>query len=201
MKVTWRLIAKSISAGIAIGIGGAAYLSTGNPWVFSIGLLMVCYFGLNLFTGKVSYFDGKDLPAYLVMWLYNTIAAYLMGILIAACKPELVEKASSMAATKLGEGAMIIHLAILCNIMIYVAVETRSHLSGPFSFISGVLLIFATTIFVICGFEHCIANAFYFGVAGVFSFKMAFFLLINAFWNAVGGIIAHRLIFMRSEHV
>ena len=114
MKVTWKLVTKSIAAGLAIGIGGTAYLSTGSPLVFSIGLLMVCYFNLYLFTGKISYFNGSGLPAYIVMWFYNTLTAYLTGVLMAACKPEIVNKANELAATKLNRNALsLISLAIL----------------------------------------------------------------------------------------
>ena len=106
-----------------------------------------------------------------------------------------------MATTKLSEGLELVPLAILCNIMIYVAVEIiRRSATNWRSAHVVVGVIFATTVFVVCGFEHCIANAFYFGVAGVFSLGMIKFLIVNAFFNAIGGIMAHRLIFKEDKH-
>ena len=50
---------KGIYAGIVIGIGGIAYLAIQNKivgsFIFSVGLLTVCMYSLNLYTGKVGY--------------------------------------------------------------------------------------------------------------------------------------------------
>lgn len=196
-------INKSIAAGIAIGIGGTAYLATGNPWIFPIGLFMVCYFGLNLFTGKVCYvLDSVKFPGLISMWFFNTLAAYLTGLVIAACKPGLVEKARGMVEVKLNESFSIIPLAFLCNVLIFVAVDTYRisdtvYPKGYKGLILPIGLIFATATFVACGFEHCIANAFYFGVAGEFSGSALLFLLANTIWNLIGGVAAKELLFKK----
>ena len=49
---------KSILAGIAIAIGAYINLKIGGiagAVLFSVGLFLVCNFGLNLYTGKVGY--------------------------------------------------------------------------------------------------------------------------------------------------
>ena len=50
---------KGIYAGLMIGIGGTVYLSVENTiigsFLFSIGLLMICMYGMNLYTGKIGY--------------------------------------------------------------------------------------------------------------------------------------------------
>ena len=49
---------KSILAGIAIAIGAYINLKLGGiagAIFFSVGLFLVCNFGLNLYTGKVGY--------------------------------------------------------------------------------------------------------------------------------------------------
>ena len=127
MKVlTWTFISKSIAAGIAIGIGGTAYLMTDNPIFFSIGLFIVCFYFLNLFTGKVCYagygYSKVIKPlGYVAMWFLNTLSAYLTGLVIASSKPAVVEKAKRMVEMKLNEGLSIIPLAVLCNILIFIA--------------------------------------------------------------------------------
>jgi xanthosine utilization system XapX-like protein len=52
------LINKSIAASLLIGLGNYALLKLGNPIgpvIFALGLLGVCYMGLNLFTGKCGF--------------------------------------------------------------------------------------------------------------------------------------------------
>lgn len=178
------IILNSILAGIAIAIGGTAYLITGYTWLFPIGLFIVCFYNLDLFTGRICYISGKDsIFKYPVIYLFNTISAYISGKVIAFCKPDLVEKAIRITQTKLAENYRLIPLAILCNICIFVAVDSYKRTNG-----NPLGLIFATTVFVACGFEHCIANAFYFGLASEWSKLAVLFLITNAAWNAIGGM-------------
>ena len=44
------------------------------------------------------------------------------------------------------------------------------------------------TVFVICGFEHCVANMFYFTVGKAWSANTVLFLLIMTLGNSVGGV-------------
>lgn len=185
-----KLIVSSILAGIAVSIGGIAFLATGNPWFFPIGLCIVCFYNLHLFTGRICYFRKRNhnLHEMLMMYICNAAGAYLTGRIVALAKPIMSEDAAALASRKLAEGFGMIPLAILCNVMIFVAVDTYRRTKTV------VGVIFATAVFVACGFEHCIANAFYFGMAQLFSGKILVFLLANGLWNAVGGICAKRLL-------
>lgn len=202
-----KLIIGSTLAGIAIAIGGTAYLRTEKAWLFPIGLLIVCMYNLPLFTGRICYYNGKAIQNFLLIYVFNTISAYLCGMAIGWAQPILYDKTFSMVQAKLSEGWKLIPLAILCNVLIFVAVDSFkegqnflgvSKLSGEVQNFSGkrqnfLGLIFATTIFVACGFEHCIANAFYFGLIRELTAKSVLYLLANAGWNACGGILAYRL--------
>ena len=57
-------ILKSFLAGVAIALGGYVYLSCENKYVgaflFSVGLLTVLYFGLNLYTGRIGYVFSQN---------------------------------------------------------------------------------------------------------------------------------------------
>ena len=44
-------------------------------------------------------------------------------------------------------------------------------------------------VFILCGYEHCVADMFYFTVAGVWSLDTLLRLLIITLGNAVGGVI------------
>lgn len=190
LNVNWnKIIQSSILAGIAISIGCVAYLSTGYAWLFPIGLFIVCFYGLHLYTGRICWAKPYEWLVLGTVYIWNTIAAYIMGIIMYYTKPGLVEKAETLVMNKISEELAIVPLAILCNILIYVAVDSYKktrHWLG---------LIFATTIFVACGFEHCIANAFYFGIGHNVCniWQTISFLVFNAFWNSVGGLLAYHL--------
>ncbi|MCD8045811.1 MAG: formate/nitrite transporter family protein [Clostridiales bacterium] len=44
-------------------------------------------------------------------------------------------------------------------------------------------------VFILCGFEHCVADMFYFSVAGVWSGQAVLRLLVISAGNAVGAVI------------
>jgi len=48
-------------------------------------------------------------------------------------------------------------------------------------------------VFILSGFEHCVANMFYFAMAGKFSLSMLVFIIVNTLGNSVGGILANRV--------
>ena len=184
-----RIIYGGLAAGVAIGIAGLAYLKTGSAWVFPIGLFMVCFFSLYLYTGRICYAKLEDTRDLILMLLCNFIGAALVGIFAHFNYPELAQKATELAAVKLNEGWWVIPRAILCNIMIFTAVHSWKTLSKPNDIIG---LIFATAVFVMCGFEHCVANAFYFACAGTYEIGVIWFLLLNALGNTIGGLAAYR---------
>ena len=181
-----RTFIKSLSGGFIIGLGGAVFLSQENKFLgalmFSLGLLAICVTDQYLFTGKVSYTSDK---LFLVNVLIgNYIGATLIGLCLHCLKPEYVEKASDICAKKAAEGFLVIPLGILCNILIYLAVE--GYKKGQ-----TILLILCVMAFILCGFEHCVANMFYFAVAGMVS-KVPF-ILFNVLGNAIGGVIVYQI--------
>ena len=75
-----KLIVSSALAGIAISIGGIAFLVSGQAWMFPIGLFMVCLFELDLFTGKVSTVERlSSVPNLIIMVVANMAAAMMTG--------------------------------------------------------------------------------------------------------------------------
>lgn len=186
----------AVLAGVSISIGGTVYLSMENKAVgallFSVGLFTVCTFGLNLFTGKVCYWPGKGLAygGWLVLvWLGNLVGAELTGLLMRATRAgaALAEKAGGLCATKLGDSLVSIFiLSVFCNILIYIAVENyrgNPHEAGKY-----LGIVFGVIVFILCGFEHCVANMFYFAVANVWSGKTVLYLLVMTLGNTVGGL-------------
>ena len=50
-------------------------------------------------------------------------------------------------------------------------------------------LFFPVMCFVICGYEHCIANMFYFGAANMLNLQSIVYLCIVIVGNAIGGML------------
>ena len=186
----------SILGGAVIGIGGVAYLSIDVKIVgalfFTVGLFTVCVNGYNLFTGKVGYiFENK--PSYLgflgSIWLGNLVGTVLVGSAVRMTRiATIVHKAETVSAAKLDDNLMSIFiLAIFCGIMMCIAVD--SFKNNPHEFGKYLGLIFGVTVFILCGFEHCIANMFYFTVANVWSPKALLYIVVMTVGNGVGGVI------------
>ena len=184
-------------AGIAIALGGTVFLSVDNKIIgavaFTVGLFCVCTMGFSLFTGKVCYALDND-KAYaanlIIIWLGNLAGTFLTAWVLSLTRiaPTISEKATALAETKLSDGLLSIFiLAIFCNIMIYIAVDGFKN--NPHELGKYLALFFGVVVFILCGFEHCIANMFYFSVAGAWSARTLLYVLVMTAGNAVGGLI------------
>lgn len=192
-----KTFAYGVLAGICIAIGGTVFLSSDNKVVgavfFTAGLFTICTFGFNLFTGKVCYVFERDkdyaidLP---IMWLGNLCGAWLTAALESLTRsgPALTEKALKLAETKLNDSVLSIFiLAIFCDILIFIAVDGFG--KNPHELGKYLSLFFGVIVFILCGFEHCVANMYYFAMAGVlFKGKTLLYVLVMTLGNAVGGV-------------
>ena len=187
-------------AGFVITLGATAYLSLESTMagalMFTVGLFAICSFGWNLFTGKVCYSFGKG-PRYIgflaVVWISNFAGAAAGGALIRLTRLEgVVSRAQAVAPTKLDDGLLSVFvLAIFCNVLIYIAVEGYRSIENSLGRYLAVF--FGVTVFVVCGFEHCVANMYYFTAAGAWSGEAIVFILVNTLGNALGGLLVPAL--------
>ena len=193
---------KSVLAGICIGIGGALYLSVNGgvigSMLFSIGLILVLFMDFHLYTGKVPYlrYSIDSLPKtsrnILILVIGNIIGASGLGIILSFVKPEIRETAIRLCYMKLSEKWMVIPLAILCNVMIFFAVEAYKRQTDAVAIM--IMVTLCVMAFILCGFEHSIANAFYFAAARMFDLEMILYLLLNVIFNGVGGVLICKLV-------
>ena len=185
-------IINSVLAGMCISIGGYAFLLSENKVIgsllFSIGLFLICTNGYNLFTGKVCYITSIRSVLYVfIVLVFNLIACFAAGRLTRIMNPALIQVANTVAAKKMGELPLqIFLLAIMCNVLIYFAVNSFRMGLDPIAKYLAIIL--CVVVFINCGFEHCIANMYYLSVAD-FNIKAVEFLNINIIGNAVGGIL------------
>jgi len=186
----------SVLGGVCIGIGGTVFLSCENKvtgaLLFCLGLFTICTFGFNLFTGKVGYVFEQPLPYtgfVLSVWLGNLVGTGLVGYAVRATRiAGIAEKAEALCQAKLNDDLLSIFiLSILCNILMFIAVDGFKNNPHELGKYLGIFL--GVSVFILCGFEHCVANMFYFSVANVWSAKTVLYLLVMSVGNAVGGVL------------
>jgi len=194
---TLKTFVYGVLAGVCIAIGGTAFLSVDNKVLgalfFTAGLFTICTFGFNLFTGKVCYVFERDRAYALdlpVIWLGNLLGAWLTAAAerLTRVGPALAERAAALCQTKLADGlGSIFVLSVFCDILIFIAVDGFG--KNPHELGKYLSLFFGVTVFILCGFEHCVANMYYFSVAGMWSGKTLLYVLVMTAGNALGGVL------------
>lgn len=153
----------AILAGICISIGCVVNLRVGGvagAVLFAFGLTTVVYYGLKLYTGTAGFIRRQGDWSMLVMVLIgNIIGCLLTAWLIGYAQPDCIEPAAKILAGRLVKGPFACFLlAIGCGFIMTTAVEfARKGKMLP--------LIFGVPVFILCGFAHSIADAFYFLVS------------------------------------
>ena len=182
MKERVILINKSIAAALLISLGNYALLKLGNPIgpvIFSLGLLGVCYMGLNLFTGKCGFLIADKIKPFdlLLILVFNLIGVYIFGLIYSITDPVVFENAVAKVLTWEVSWAFFIK-SIICGIIMYIAVYMYKK-GTPLGIIYGIPL------FIFCGFQHCIANIITMGAARMWSWS----ILICILGNFVGSLL------------
>lgn len=188
---------KSVLAGIMIGIGGTIYLSLDNKVVgaslFGIGLFMIVIYGFNLYTGKIGYlvdnFNFKYIKMLVITLIGNFIGTFFVGYILKFTRiySLIHDKAKLLVDVKLDDSLIsILILAFFCGILMYLAVNTYKE-NKDISKYLGVFL--GVIVFILCGFEHCIANMYYFSVADAWNLNTLLYLLIMILGNSLGGML------------
>ncbi len=191
-----KTLVLAILAGLCIGLGGTVYLSVDNPVVgaalFSIGLLTILAFGFNLFTGKVGYaLDNKlsYVGTLMLIWLGNLIGTGAIALLMSFTRAydKLAAKVETIVAAKLGDSLLSVFLlAIGCGMCMFIAVDQYKKQHNT---VKALFVIFPVMVFILCSFEHCIANMFYFILAQSFTLKTLIYLVVMTLGNSVGGLL------------
>lgn len=196
---TLQNIVNGILAGIMIAVGGCVFLAcygdgsmlnkTIGAFFFSIALLCICYKGYSLYTGKIGFIpekhDGEAFSVLLWGLLGNLIATVALGYALRAAIPSIGQAADAICIAKLNQGWwQTLIRGIFCGILMYMAVSIYRDKKT----IAGIL--FCVPVFILAGFEHSVANMFYFGAAGMFfSMDAIIYLAIVVAGNTVGGML------------
>lgn len=192
---TLHTFVSAMVAGSLIGVGGATFLSCENRVVgavfFALGLLTIVTRGLCLFTGKAGYLVGQkaDYLGFLaVVWLGNFAGTGLTALLLRATRfVARQELAAALWQTKSADslGSLFI-LGIFCGLLMFLAVDGYRTAENPVAKV--VLVIFCVVVFILCGFEHCVANMFYGWFALCWTPDTLMRLVVISVGNVVGGV-------------
>lgn len=182
MKKYLELVNKAIGASLLIGLGNYALLKLGNPIgpvIFALGLLGVCYMGLNLFTGKCGFLfaDKIKITDLLIILVVNLLAGYAIGLAFSVTDKEVMVNAIAKVSTWNISLSFFIK-SVLCGVIMYIAVYMYKK-GTPLGIIYGIPL------FIFCSFQHCIANVITLGVARTFDWS----LLICVLGNFIGSLL------------
>ena len=187
-----KSFAESICAGILIAIGGSVFLACENriagAVLFSVALLCICYKGYYLYTGKVGYLveshRAADITALLIGLFGNLVTACLLGSVIRYAVPGIGRAAETLCPGKLEQSFLQTLLrAMFCGVLMYLAVSIFRDKKTP------IAILFGLPVFILSGFEHSIADMFYFGASGTVNGRVVFFVFTAVLGNSIGAVI------------
>lgn len=197
-----KIFLNAILAGLFIGIAGTVCMAVPNPvmgaFLFGFGLLTIVSYGFKLYTGAIGYLaiQGKNAPRYLVelllIWLGNLMGCFAVGQLVRQTRsfPAFAERVSAVCAAKAGDSITSwLILSFFCGILMYVAVETFKRKEELPSLVRTAVLFLCVAIFILSGYEHCIANMYYFSAADAWSWKALGAIGVMTLGNSLGGML------------
>ena len=180
------MVSKSTLAGLLISLGATAFLTVDNKIVgallFSIGLTAVILLEANLYTGKIGYVNSKaKLISATLILIQNLLVALVCGLIFYSTKNNICENLWLNKLTK--SWYEFLFDSIGCGICIYLSVELYKKTGSIFVIVLGVL------VFILSGFEHCIADIFYLSASMSFDLKSILYILIAIIGNSIGSLL------------
>jgi len=185
VMTTEKRLLMSIMAGIYIALGAQGFMVSYESAflraaVFPVGLMLIVIVGGELFTGnclmtfalvqkKINYKDY--LKTMVQVWIGNFIGALIVISLLyfggVYKNPKLAETIVKIANAKISLSfSQAFFKGILCNILVALGVwfaaaakDTTGKLLGCW---------FPVMLFVLSGYEHCVANMFYLPLGAIF---------------------------------
>lgn len=158
----WNIFRSGILAGICISLGGTVYLCVGGlagAVLFSFGLLTVVHFKYKLYTGTAGFIDvksGKEWLMLLDVIAGNIAGCAIVAVLVHYAMPACVCAAENVLTARISKGILPCGaLGIGCGFVMTSSVKFARE--GKF-----LPLLFGVPLFILCGFTHCIADAFYY---------------------------------------
>ena len=185
MKQDIAILRSAIIAGICISIGCVVNLRIGGvagAVLFAFGLLAVVHYKLKLYTGTAGFIRAKgDWTMITVVLLGNIIGCALTALAYAYAQPDILPPDLAIVQSRLAKGPFACFLlAIGCGFIMTTAVQFGRE--GRF-----LPLLFGVPVFILCGFAHSIADAFYFlAVPEMYSTQLLLIYVAEVLGNFAG---------------
>ena len=156
MKDSFNIFIRSILAGICIGLGGAIFIKLGGvigACMFAFGLLTVVHFKLPLYTGTAGFIKLNKLEEYKKMFII--LFGNILGCILLSYMNIKGIDGSSIIQSRLDAGYLQSFLnAIGCGLIMTLIVQGGRDKNL-------LLILFGIPLFILLGFYHSIADAYY----------------------------------------
>lgn len=187
------MIGRSILAGVFISVGAVCYLNNPNiigAILFSIGIMAVIALDCPLYTGKIGFINKNNFSDISVVLICNLIGSFGSGVIYGLCaSDDVYVTANNIIVHKLYQPYLAqFIMGIGCGICIYLCVLFSKKFSNP------VLIALPIVVFVMSGYNHCIADTFYYAVYGKFNFEFILYLIRVVSGNSVGSIAVNQIL-------
>lgn len=178
MKETLKL---SIFAGISISLGGAVFLNVGGvagAVLFAFGLLTVVHYKLKLYTGTAGFIKKGELNDLLLILGGNIIGCFITAMTVKFCASDVVMLSTDVLSQP--KESVINSITVAADAIVQKRLATGPVKCGILGIWCGMImttavnfarkgqmlpLLFGVPLFILCGFTHCIADAFYYCAA------------------------------------
>ncbi len=196
------MIKRGVIGGLFIGIGGAIYLTLFKEQpilaavLFSIALNSIVLTGAKLFTGSIGFVEHQqDWEDVVWILLGNCCDAVVCAILVSATNEDMTCVALPLVQAKLTKSWAVVFLqAYCCGVLMYTAV--RASMSATDTAGKILIITFCVTTFILSGFEHSIADFFYYmlciPVADITWWRAPLFFFAALLGNTLGARTVHR---------
>lgn len=202
MKDLLLTLRGAFAAGIFIGLAGTVFLSVPNKiagaFLFGFGLLTIVCSGFKLYTGAIGYLvlQGKKTPSYLLtllmIWIGNWIGTFFVGTAVRLSRVggAVASRAEGLCQVKMADGWIsLLVLSFFCGILMFLAVDTFRRKDEVPSVARTGMVFLCVMVFILSGFEHCIADMYYFSAAGMWNGDSLLRTLWMTLGNSLGGFL------------
>lgn len=178
MNSDFNVFIRSILAGICIGLGGAIFIKLGGvigACMFAFGLLTIVHFKLPLYTGTAGFIQLNKFKEYKKMFII--LFGNIIGCILLSCMNIKGIDGTVIIQSRIDTSYLqCLFNAIGCGLIMTLIVKGGRDKNL-------LLILFGIPLFILLGFYHSIADAFYIMVSPI-ELRNLFF---GRYWTIVLG--------------
>ena len=157
------IVRNGFIAGLLIGVGCVANVVSDNPLqgavLFSLALLSICALKYKLYTGAIGFLHSFDEIKYLIVMLLTNLIGVAAFCWIISNYAGLNIDTSILCEIKLNETWYeALTRSFGCGVLIHIAVISYLRVSTTETKANPLFVILPVVAFILCGYDHCIAN-------------------------------------------